>query len=86
MRCFYYIVYIEWGRADFAPSPTLELIFENLCTSIQFNSPTIKRGIFSVGERIEGVMRMISFPEENPGSTEVLVLNFITVVNVHTIL
>lgn len=85
MRCFSYnIVYIEWGRADFAPSPTLELVFENLC--IQFNSPTIKRGIFSVGERIEGVMRMISFPEENPGSTEVLVSNFITVVNVHTIL
>lgn len=27
-----------------------------------------------------------SFPEENPGSTEVLVLHFITVVNVHTIL
>lgn len=72
------------GSSGFCPSPTLELIFENLC--IQFNSPTIKRGIFSVGERIEGVMRMISFPEENPGSTEVLVLNFITVVNVHTIL
>lgn len=55
MRCFYYnIVYIEWGRADFAPFPTLELVFENLC--IQFNSPTIKRGIFSVEERIEGVI------------------------------
>lgn len=81
MRCFYYIVYIEWGRADFAPSPTLELVFENLC--IQFNHQfRPSKGGFLVSKN--GSRE--SFPEENPGSTEVLVLNFITVVNsYHTV-
>lgn len=79
MRCFYYIVYIEWGWVDF-----VFFLFWNWFLKIYVYNLIVwlLKGGFLV---LKNGLREL-FLEENFGFMEVLVLNFIIVVNVYIIL